>query len=40
MEMQKQMFGKQMFAGTSLSMGHRQDFDQMTWLSFFPIKPS
>lgn len=27
MEMGKQMFGKQMFAGPFLIMGHREDFD-------------
>lgn len=32
MEMKKQMFGKQMYVGPSLIVGHREDFDQKALL--------
>ena len=36
METEKQMFGKNMFAGPSLTVGHTEDIDQtgLTWLLF------
>lgn len=33
----KQMFGKQMFAGPPLTMGHREDFDQKGLTMFLPV---
>ena len=36
MEMQKQMFGKQMFAGPSLTMGRREDFVQVGLTEVLP----
>lgn len=40
MEMEKQMFGKQMFFGSSLIMGHRKVFDQRSLAGFLPVTPS
>ena len=37
MEMEKQMFGKQIFAEPSFTMGHRGGFDQMGRAWFFPV---
>ena len=37
---EKQMFGKQKFAGPPFAMEHRGDFDQMGLASFLPITPN
>ena len=38
--MEKQMFGKQMLAETSLTVGHREDFDQLVHARFLPVCPT
>lgn len=37
MEIETQMFGKEIFAGLSLTMGHREDFDTMGLAMFLPV---
>lgn len=39
-EMENQMFDKQMFAGKSLTMAHRENFDQMVLARFLLICPT
>lgn len=36
-EIEKQMLGKQTFAGPSLTMGYREDFDQTASARFLPV---
>lgn len=40
MEMKKGMFGKSMFAGLSLTMGHKEEFDQRDLARILPITSS
>lgn len=37
MEMEKQIFGKRMLVRESLTIGHREDFDQRAFLRFLHV---
>lgn len=37
MKMGKPMLGKQMFAGPSVTRGHREDFNQLVLAMFLPV---
>ena len=36
-EIEKQMFGKQMFSGPCVTMGYREDLDQRGLAKFLPV---